>query len=214
MILADDSVLLREGLSRLLSESGFEVTGAAGDAEELLRLIEADPPDVAVVDIRMPPSHTDEGIRAAREIRRRHPGVAILVLSQYRESVYAVQLLSQGAERTGYLLKDRVSEVDQVLDAIRRVAKGETVVDPEIVALLVRRERVESPLERLTPREVEILSLMAEGRSNQWMSESLFLSPKTIESHVAGIFSKLGLEPTSEDHRRVVAVLTYLRAQS
>lgn len=204
-------MLLREGLARVLADAGFEVTGQTGDAEGLLRIVRAGLADVALVDIRMPPTHTNEGVHAAREIRKSHLAVGVLVLSQYTETSYAMELISEGGKGVGYLLKDRVSDVDELADAIRRVGAGGVVIDPEIVSQLVGRRRERSPLDDLTDREREVLSLMAEGRSNQGISERLFLSPKTLETHVAHIFSKLGLPPTADDHRRVLAVLTYLR---
>src|SRR3954466_7877437 len=212
VVIADDSVLLREGLSRLLEESGFEVAGQAGDAEDLLRKVGAHHPDVAVVDVRMPPTHTDEGLRAARTIRSEHPGTAVLVLSQYVEEAYALELLSESTERTGYLLKDRVSDVDAFLDAVRRVAGGGSALDPQVVSLLLGRRPREAPLEPLTAREREVLGLMAEGRSNAAIAEALVVTERAVEKHVTSIFSKLDLPPTVEDHRRVLAVLAYLRA--
>ena len=212
VVVADDSVLLREGLSRLLEESGFEVAGQAGDAEDLLRKVGAHRPDVAVVDVRMPPTHTDEGLRAAHRIRSEQPTTAVLVLSQYVEEAYALDLLSESTERTGYLLKDRVSDVDTFTDAVRRVANGGSALDPEVVALLLGRRRREDPLESLTAREREVLGLMAEGRSNAAIAEALVVTERAVEKHVTSIFSKLDLPPTVEDHRRVLAVLAYLRA--
>ncbi len=212
VILADDSVLLRQGLARMLGESGFEVVGQAGDVEQLLDAVRTASPDVVVLDIRMPPSFTDEGIRAAHEIRAIAPQVGILVLSQYLETVYAVRLLSDGARGIGYLLKDRVNDMVELSDAITRVERGESVVDPEIVTRLVTRPRETGPLDDLTERERDVLSLMAEGRSNQAISQRLFLSSKTVEAHTRSIFSKLGLEPSPEDHRRVLAVITFLRS--
>ncbi len=211
VVIAEDSVLLREGLARVLADAGFEVTGQTGDAEGLLGMVRAGLADVALVDIRMPPTYTNEGVHAAREIRGSHLAVGVLVLSQYTETSYAMELISEGGKGVGYLLKDRVSDVDELADAIRRVGAGGVVIDPEIVSQLVGRSRERSPLDDLTDREREVLSLMAEGRSNQGISERLFLSPKTLETHVAHIFSKLGLPPTADDHRRVLAVLTYLR---
>jgi DNA-binding NarL/FixJ family response regulator len=212
VVIADDSVLLREGLARLLEESGFEVAAQAGDAEDLMRKVGAHRPDVAVVDVRMPPSHTDEGLRAAREIRSAHPATAVLVLSQYVEEAYALDLLSESTERTGYLLKDRVGDVDTFTDAVRRVAGGGSALDPEVVALLLGRRRREDPLDALTAREREVLGLMAEGRSNAAIAEALVVTERAVEKHVTSIFSKLDLTPTVEDHRRVLAVLAYLRA--
>ena len=193
VVIADDSVLLREGLSRLLEESGFEVVGQAGDAEDLLRKVGAHKPDVAVVDVRMPPTHTDEGLRAAHRIRAEHPDTAVLVLSQYVEEAYALELLSESTERTGYLLKDRVADVDTFTDAVRRVADGGSALDPEVVALLLGRRRREDPLEALTAREREVLGLMAEGRSNAAIAEALVVTERAVEKHVTSIFSKLDL---------------------
>jgi DNA-binding NarL/FixJ family response regulator len=212
VVVADDSVLLREGLVRLLEESGFDVVGQAGDAEDLMRKVGAHKPDVAVVDVRMPPTHTDEGLRAAHRIRSEQPTTAVLVLSQYVEEAYALDLLSESTERTGYLLKDRVSDVDTFTDAVRRVANGGSALDPEVVALLLGRRRREDPLESLTAREREVLGLMAEGRSNNAIAEALVVTERAVEKHVTSIFSKLDLPPTVEDHRRVLAVLAYLRS--
>ena len=212
VVIADDSVLLREGLARLLEEYGFEVAGQAGDAEDLLRKVGAHKPDVAVVDVRMPPTHTDEGLRAAHRIRAEHPGTAVLVLSQYVEEAYALELLSQSTESTGYLLKDRVADVDSFTDAVRRVAGGGSALDPEVVALLLGRRRREDPLQSITPREREVLGLMAEGRSNAAIAEALVVTERAVEKHVTSIFGKLGLPPAPQDHRRVLAVLTFLRA--
>jgi DNA-binding NarL/FixJ family response regulator len=212
VVIAEDSVLLREGIARLLEESGFEVAAQAGDAEDLLRKVGAHKPDVAVVDVRMPPTHTDEGLRAAHRIRADHPGVGVLVLSQYVEEAYALDLLAQSTESTGYLLKDRISDVDSFTDAVRRVANGGSALDPEVVALLLGRRRREDPLASLTPREREVLGLMAEGRSNAAIAEALVVTERAVEKHVTSIFSKLDLTPTVEDHRRVLAVLAYLRS--
>jgi DNA-binding NarL/FixJ family response regulator len=213
VVVADDSVLLREGLVRLLTESGFEVAGQAGDAEELLAVVDRERPDVAIVDIRMPPTHTDEGLRAARALRVRHPGMGILVLSQYVRPSYAVELLQDGAERVGYLLKDRVSDVGQLTESLRRVAEGGSVLDPSVVAQLVGRPRVgQNPLEGLSQREREVLGLMAEGRSNKAIAEELFITEHTVEKHVQNIFSKLEIPATTDDHRRVLAVLTFLNS--
>jgi DNA-binding NarL/FixJ family response regulator len=211
VVVADDSVLLREGLVRLLTEAGFEVVGQAGDAVELMAAVQAARPDVAIVDIRMPPTHTDEGLRAARDLRVRYPGMGVLVLSQYVRPSYAVELLQDGAEGVGYLLKDRVSDVGQLTESLRRVAEGESVLDPSVVAQLVGRpRRGEDPLAELTDREREVLALMAEGRSNKAIAERLFITEHTVEKHVQNIFSKLEIPATTEDHRRVLAVLTFL----
>ncbi len=212
LVLADDSLLLREGIARLLAEAGFEVVGQAGDAAELLVAIRDLRPDVAIVDIRMPPTHTDEGLRAAEAIRAEHgTAVGILVLSQYVETTFALRLVADGAGGVGYLLKDRVDDLDDFADAIRRIAKGGSVIDPEVVAQLVGRRRARVPLDDLTEREREVLALMAEGRSNQAICDRLFLAPKTVEAHIANIFSKLELLPAPDDHRRVLAVLALLR---
>jgi DNA-binding NarL/FixJ family response regulator len=212
VVIADDSVLLREGLARLLEESGFDVVGQAGDADDLLRKVGAHQPDVAVIDVRMPPTHTDEGLQAARRIRAEHPATAVLVLSQYVEEGYALDLLSETTERTGYLLKDRIADVDSFTDAVRRVAQGGSALDPEVVALLLGRRRRQDPLGVLTPREREVLGLMAEGRSNNAIAEALVVTERAVEKHVTSIFSKLDLTPATEDHRRVLAVLAYLRS--
>ena len=212
VVIADDSVLLREGVARLLEECGFEVVAQAGDAEDLLRKVGSHKPDVAVVDVRMPPTHTDEGLRAAHEIRASHPDTGVLVLSQYVEEAYALELLSESTESTGYLLKDRVADVDSFTDAVRRVANGGSALDPEVVALLLGRRRREDPLQSITPREREVLGLMAEGRSNAAIAEALVVTERAVEKHVTSIFSKLDLTPAVEDHRRVLAVLAYLRA--
>ena len=212
VVVAEDSVLLREGIVRLLEEAGFEVVGQAADAEDLVRKVAAHKPDVAVVDIRMPPTQTDDGLRAALEIRRRLPGTGVLVLSQYVEEGYALDLVSDSAESTGYLLKDRVADVDRFVDAVRRVAKGGSAIDPEVVAHLLGRRRRDDPLAELTPRERDVLALMAEGRSNQAIAEQLVVTSRAVEKHVTSIFDKLGLSPAPEDHRRVLAVLTFLRA--
>jgi DNA-binding NarL/FixJ family response regulator len=212
IVLADDAVLLRDAIAAALGAAGFEVVGQASDVPSLLALIEAQLPDVAILDVRMPPSHTTEGLEAARTIRRDHPRIAILVLSQYVETRYAVDLIRDDPSGIGYLLKDRVSRVADLADAVRRVAAGGSVIDPEVVGRLLGRPREHSPIDELTPREREILALMAEGRSNQGIAERLTLELKTIEGHVGQIFSKLALEPTGDDHRRVLAVLTYLRS--
>jgi DNA-binding NarL/FixJ family response regulator len=213
-VIADDSVLLREGVVRILAEAGFDVVGQAGDADELMLKVRSYSPDVAVVDIRMPPSHTDEGLRAAQEIREKHPGVGVLVLSQYIEPAYAMELLAESAEGVGYLLKDRVSDVNEFADAVRRVADGGSALDPAIVSQLVGRRRGDDPLGELTPREREVLGLMAEGRSNQGIAQRLVVTERAVEKHVTSIFSKLRLPATAEDHRRVLAVLTYLSSSS
>jgi DNA-binding NarL/FixJ family response regulator len=212
VVVAEDSVLLREGIVRLLSEAGFEVVGQAGDADDLVRKVSAHKPDVAVVDIRMPPTSTDDGLRAALEIRRRLPGTGVLVLSQYVEEGYALELVGDKAEGTGYLLKDRVADVERFVDAVRRVGDGGSVLDPEVVATLLGRRRRDDPLAELTEREREVLALMAEGRSNHAIAEQLVVTERAVEKHVTSIFSKLELAPASEDHRRVLAVLTFLRA--
>jgi DNA-binding NarL/FixJ family response regulator len=212
LVLADDSMLLREGIARLLTESGFEIVGQAGGAEELVAAVREHRPDVAIIDIRMPPDHTDEGLRAAEAIRAEHgTEVGILVLSQYVETSFALRLVADGAGGVGYLLKDRVDDLDDFADAIRRIARGGSVIDPEVVARLVGSRRTRVPLDDLTPREREVLALIAEGRSNQAIGDQLFLAPKTIETHIASIFSKLGLLPAPDDHRRVLAVLAHLR---
>jgi DNA-binding NarL/FixJ family response regulator len=210
--LADDSVLLREGIARLLRDGGLDVVAQAGTGEDLLRLVAMHKPDVAVVDIRMPPTHTDEGVRAAQEIRKRYPGTGVLVLSQYVESGLAMDLLGEDAEGIGYLLKDRVSDIDEFRAAVKRVAAGGSALDPAVVSQLVGRRRRHDPLEELTPREREVLELMAEGRSNQAIAERLVITLRAVEKHVTSIFSKLGLPATSEDHRRVLAVLAFLRS--
>src|SRR5256714_3536201 len=213
VVIADDSVLLREGLCRLLEDSGFEVAGQAGDAEDLLRKVGAHKPDVAVVDVRMPPTHTDEGLRAAHRIRAEHPGTGVLVLSQYVDEAYAMELLSESTESTGYLLKDRVADVDTFTDAVRRVAGGGSALDPEVVALLLGRRRREDPLEALTARERQGLGAMAEGRSNAAIAAALVVTERAVEKHVTSIFTKLDLTPAAQDHRRVLAVLRYLQSR-
>jgi DNA-binding NarL/FixJ family response regulator/class 3 adenylate cyclase len=208
--IADDSVLLREGVARLLEEAGFEVVSQAGTAEDLLRHVAMHKPDVAIVDIRMPPTHTDEGLRAAQEIRERFPGTGVLVLSQYVEPGYALELL-EDAEGIGYLLKDRVADLEQFASSVKRVAEGGSALDPAVVSQLVGRRRRHDPLELLTAREREVLELMAEGRSNQAIAERLFVTLRAVEKHVTSIFTKLGLPASADDHRRVLAVLAYLR---
>lgn len=209
--LADDAVLLREALAGSLRAAGFEVVGQAADVDGLLALADSHSPDVLVVDVRMPPTHTTEGLEAAQRIRRDHPKMAILLLSQYIETRYAVELLRDDPSGIGYLLKDRVTRIDDLADAVRRVAAGGSVIDPEVVARLLGRPRAHTQLDELTPREREILGLMAEGLSNQGIADRLVLDGKTVEGHVTRIFSKLGLEPAGADHRRVLAVLSYLR---
>ena len=211
LVIADDETLLREGLERLLVEAGHEVVGKAGTAGELLRRVELTRPDVAIVDIRMPPTHTDEGLVAAQEIRRSHPTTGVLVLSHYVESHYAMRLLEEHTERSGYLLKERISDVAVLVDAATRIAEGECVVDPTIVSRLLKRPREPSPLDELTERELEVLALMAEGHSNEGICRRLYLSPKTVETHVRHILMKLDIGETPNYHRRVLAVLAYLR---
>ena len=211
VVLAEDSVLLREGVARILDEAGFEVVGQAGNADELMLKVRSYTPDVAIVDIRMPPTHTDEGLRAAQEIREKHPTCGVLVLSQYVEATYAMELLAESAEGVGYLLKDRVSDVNEFADAVRRVGEGGSALDPTIVSQLVGRRRRDDPIDQLTPREREVLGLMAEGRSNRAIAETLVVTERAVEKHVTSIFSKLDLANTPEDHRRVLAVLAYLR---
>jgi DNA-binding NarL/FixJ family response regulator len=212
VVVAEDSVLLREGIIRLLSEHEFEVVGQAGDAEDLLRKVGAHKPDVAVVDIRMPPTNTDDGLRAALLIRDKHPETGVLVLSAYVEEAYALELVADSAAGLGYLLKDRVADVDAFVDAVRRVANGGSALDPEVVSRLLGRSRRDDPLEELTAREREVLELMAEGRSNAAIASRLVVTERAVEKHVTSIFSKLGLTPAPEDHRRVLAVLTFLRS--
>jgi DNA-binding NarL/FixJ family response regulator len=212
VVIADDSALFREGVARLLAEDGFDVVATAASAPDLLRSVQDEAPDVAVVDIRMPPTHTDEGLVAAEEIRRRWPGVGVLVLSQYVESAYALRLLDCGEERCGYLLKDRVLDIGQLSSALRRIGYGGVAVDPDLVARLVGRSRPESPLDELTPREREVLALMAEGLTDRGIGARLFVTPKTVETHIRHIFAKLGLPETESDNKRVHAVLAYLRA--
>jgi DNA-binding NarL/FixJ family response regulator len=212
LVIADDSMLLREGLARLLADAGFDVVGKAEDAAGLMRRVELTRPDVAIVDIKMPPTHTDEGIAAAQEIRRAHLQVGVLVLSQYLESRYAMRLLEHAPDKVGYLLKDRVSDIAVLADALKRIDEKECVIDPTIVSRLLKRPRERGPIDELTEREREVLALMAEGRSNGAISHTLFPSPKTVEANVRQIFRKLGLDQSPDDHRRVLAVLTYLRA--
>jgi DNA-binding NarL/FixJ family response regulator len=210
--IAEDSVLLREGLARLLDDAGCEVVAQCGDAEDLLLKVRSYSPDVAIVDIRLPPTHNDEGLRAALEIRSRHPEVAVLVLSQYVELGLAVRLLADSAEGVGYLLKDRISDVDEFVAALRRVAGGGSVLDPIIVSTLVSRRRPDDPLATLTPREREVLELMASGSSNQGIATALVITVRAVEKYVSSIFGKLGLPSTGSESRRVLAVLTFLRS--
>jgi DNA-binding NarL/FixJ family response regulator len=212
LVIAEDSVLMREGLARVLTEGGFDVVAQAGDADELQEAVRRWKPDVAIVDVRMPPTQTSEGAQAAQQIRSQHPEVGLLLLSQVVEATHAIALVSERPEGFGYLLKDRVLEIDDFYDAVRRVGRGGTAIDPEVVAQLVRRRDSESPLDELTPRERDVLELMAEGLSNGGICRRLFLSPKTIETHVNNIFLKLRLAQAPDDHRRVLAVLTFLRA--
>ncbi len=212
VVLADDAVLLREGVARLLTEAGFDVVGQCSTAEDLLLKVRSYSPDVAVTDIRMPPTQTDEGLRAALEIRSRHPKVGVLVLSQHADVGLAMKLLAESAEGVGYMLKDRVEDIDEFAEAVRRVGHGGSVIDPTIVSQLLGRRRGDDPLERLTPREREVLELMAEGRSNQGIAERLVVTERAVQKHITSIFQKLGLPAGSEDHRRVLAVLAFLRS--
>jgi DNA-binding NarL/FixJ family response regulator len=212
VILADDALLFREGTARILTEAGFDVTGQAGNAPQLLDLVRRDPPDAAVIDIRMPPGHSAEGIEAAAEIRRTAPAVGLLLLSQHVETSHAVRLMTEFQRGVGYLLKDRVSDLAAFAQDVRRVAGGDCVIDPELVARLVDRRRRGDPLAALTERERRVLALMAQGRSNSALSAELCLSGKTVEAHVRSIFTKLDLAPDAGDHRRVLAVLAFLRA--
>jgi DNA-binding NarL/FixJ family response regulator len=212
VIIAEDSVLLREGLARLLAEKGFEVVGTCETPDDLLLKVRSYEPDVAIVDIRLPPTHKDEGVRAAEEIRARHPSVGVLVLSQYVELGLAMKLLQESAEGIGYLLKDRVSDVKEFTTAIRRVADGGSAIDPTIISQLLGRRRHDSLLDRVTPREREVLELMAEGRSNQGIAERLVITERAVQKHITSIFEKLGLTTSGDDHRRVLAVLAFLRS--
>jgi DNA-binding NarL/FixJ family response regulator len=212
VVIADDSVLLREGLARVLAENGFEVAAQAGDASGLMRAVIAERPDVAIIDVRMPPTFTDEGTRAAVELRERHPEIGVLVLSQVVEARHALRLFRDSPEGFGYLLKDRVVEVEDFVEAVRRVGRGGTAIDPDVVAQLLGRRTEDDPLSELSPREREVLGLMAEGRSNKAICAKLFVSPKTVETHVNSILLKLDLLPAPDDHRRVLAVLRYLES--
>jgi len=210
--IAEDSVLLREGIARLLGEAGFEIVGQSSTADDLLLKVRSYSPDVAIIDIRMPPSHTDEGLRAAKTIREQHPDVGVLVLSEYLEPAYAMELIADDAEGVGYLLKQRVSELGEFASAVRRVAEGGSALDPAIVTQLVGRRRSDDPVATLTPREREVLEQMAEGRTNQAIAERLVVTERAVEKHVTSIFGKLKLSATAEDHRRVLAVLAFLRS--
>jgi DNA-binding NarL/FixJ family response regulator len=212
VVIAEDAVLLREGLRRVLTDAGLDVAGAAGDAVDLVSLVAALRPDVVLADIRMPPTQTTEGLQAALEIRRRWPGTAVIVLSQHVETEHLFELLAGDPRGIGYVLKERVADIAQFTDAIRRVSAGESVIDPQVVSRLVARPRRDSPLQTLTERELAVLALMAEGRSNHAIATQLYMSPKTVETHVGNLFAKLGLLQAAEDHRRVLAVLTYLRS--
>jgi DNA-binding NarL/FixJ family response regulator len=209
--IAEDSVLLREGLARLLGDAGFQIDAQCSTGEELLRHVQSDPPDVAIVDIRLPPTHNDEGLRAALEIRSRNPDVGVLVLSQYVELGLALRLLSDSAEGVGYLLKDRIRDIDEFVGAVRRVADGGSALDPIIVSTLLSKQRHDDPLEQLTPREREVLELMAAGTSNQGIADKLVITLRAVEKHVSSIFGKLALPSTGSESRRVLAVLMFLR---
>ena len=212
IVIAEDGGLFRTALARALEESGFEVTAAVSNADDLWAAVSDDPPEVAIVDVRMPPTFTDEGIRVAERIRASDHGTGVLVLTQSADAGLAVRLLSDGRGGIGYLLKDRVADIEELADAVRRVGRGGTVIDPTVVAALIGRTRVHDPMDQLTPREREVLSLMAEGRSNVGVAERLYVTEKTVETHVANILGKLGLEAQPDDHRRVLAVLIHLRA--
>ena len=212
VVIAEDSVLLREGLARVLADGGFEVVAEVGDVTGLLAAVERTQPDVAIIDVRMPPTQTDEGARAAKEIGSAHPDIGVLLLSQVVELRHALELFTERPHGFGYLLKDRVVQLDEFYESVRRVAGGGTAIDPEVVAQLFARRRARDPLDELSPREREVLSLMAEGRSNRGICEKLVVSPKTVETHVNSIFTKLRLAPAPDDHRRVLAVLAFLRA--
>jgi DNA-binding NarL/FixJ family response regulator len=212
VIVADDSVLLREGVTRLLENAGHEVVGQAADRDELMRKARAHKPDVAIIDIRMPPTHTNEGLQAAREIREEMPDTGVVVLSAYIDESYALELLGDDAAGVGYLLKDRVWDGDRFAEAVRRVAEGGSALDPEVVSHMLGRRRIKEPLEELTPREYDVLTLIAEGRSNQAIAEKLVISGRAVEKHVTSIFIKLKLAPAAEDHRRVLAVLAFLQS--
>jgi DNA-binding NarL/FixJ family response regulator len=210
VVIGEDDVLLREGIARLLGEAGFDVVAQAGDADDLLRKGLAHHPDVAVVDIEMPPGHGDDGLRAAMELRRRHSDVGILILSQYYEEAYGVELIGERPEGVGYLLKERVGDVDAFIDAVERVAAGGSALDPEVVGRMLGRRKNDGPLASLSPRELDVLAAMAEGKSNRGIAQELVVTEAAVEKHVTGIFHKLGLGPTPTEHRRVLAVLTFL----
>jgi DNA-binding NarL/FixJ family response regulator len=212
VVIGEDDVLMREGVSRLLTEAGIEVVAQAGDAEAFLRRALAHRPDVAVVDVQMPPGHGDDGLRAALELRRLRPGTGVLVLSQFYEEEYAVDLIGDSAEGVGYLLKERVGDVDAFTDAVRRVATGGSALDPEVVGRMLGRRRNEGPLDKLSARDRDVLALMAEGKSNRGIAETLCVSPAAVEKRVTSIFEKLELKPERSEHRRVLAALTYLRS--
>jgi len=211
IVIAEDSVLLRAGLTRILADAGEEIVATVGDADELLRVVRLHRPDLAIVDVRMPPTHTDDGLRAALQIRSELPGIGLLVLSQYVEAQYATELLAANTTAIGYLLKDRIADISEFLGAVRRVSEGATVLDPEVVAQLLARSRQRDPLERLTAREREVLELMAEGRTNTAIARTLVVSDKAVEKHVGNIFTKLDLPPAADDHRRVLAVLQWVK---
>ena len=213
VVIGEDQALLREGIVRLLEEAGFDVVGQAGDAIDLRRKVGAHKPDVAVVDIRMPPERTDDGLRAAIHIRSVHPDTRVLVLSQYIEERYAIDLIGESAEGVGYLLKDRVGDLDEFAEAVRRVGEGGSVLDPEVVTRMLARQRREDPVEELSPRERDVLELMAQGRSNHGIAEQLVITESAVEKHVTAIFEKLDLKRDFEPHRRVLAVLTFLRSR-
>lgn len=212
VVLGEDSLLLRAGIARLLEDAGIEVVGQAGDLDDMLRKVRAHKPDVAIVDIKMPPTHTDEGLKAALVIRAELPRTAVLVLSQYVEKEYAAELLADNAKGVGYLLKDRVADIDRFIDTIRRVADGGSALDPEVVSQMLARRRSDDPLDKLTPREREVLAMMAEGRSNHSIAAELVVTERAVEKHVTSIFAKLNLPASADDHRRVLAVLAYLNA--
>jgi DNA-binding NarL/FixJ family response regulator len=210
VVLGEDSLLLRAGIARLLEDAGIEVVGQAGDLDDVLRKVRTHKPDVAIVDIKMPPTHTDEGLKAALVIRAELPRTAVLVLSQYVEKEYAAELLAENAEGVGYLLKDRVGDIDRFIDTVRRVADGGSALDPEVVSQMLARRRLDDPLDELTRREREVLAMMAEGRSNHSIATELVVTERAVEKHVTSIFAKLNLPATADDHRRVLAVLAYL----